>query len=194
MQIFIYDNTTNSIKIDEYSILLVKEFAELWKPERNKCKEDPKGLMRLRAFREISYIYLMLDYKSPYFQYLEQDKNEASLADSRLTEKETKDEDFINAYNKYQEILDADAILSLIKTAHRTLYKTQVFLDNIDLQDVDEMGKPIYKPDQVIKDIGAIGKMRTYLQELEVEYKKGLAAKSKIRGDNTPGFLDGMGM
>ncbi len=29
MQIFIFDNTTNSLRIDDYSILLVKEFAKL---------------------------------------------------------------------------------------------------------------------------------------------------------------------
>jgi len=29
MQIFIFDNATNSLHIDDYSILLVKEFAKL---------------------------------------------------------------------------------------------------------------------------------------------------------------------
>lgn len=29
MQFFIYDNADNSLKIDEYSILLVKEFKDL---------------------------------------------------------------------------------------------------------------------------------------------------------------------
>ena len=29
MQLFIYDNATNSLRIDDYSILLVKEFAKL---------------------------------------------------------------------------------------------------------------------------------------------------------------------
>ena len=29
MQFFIFNNSTNSLEIDEYSILLVKEFADL---------------------------------------------------------------------------------------------------------------------------------------------------------------------
>lgn len=127
----------------------------------------------------------MLDFKSPYFTYLEKYKHEAALLDSGLTPEELKDEKFIAAYRKYDEIQNADPILSLIKTAHRTLYKTQVFLDNIDFnEDVDADGRPLFKPKDVIADIGSIKKMRTDLMELEADHKKGLAAaSSKVRGD-----------
>jgi hypothetical protein len=132
----------------------------------------------------------MLDFKSPYFQYTEQDKHIAALSDSGLNEAQLKDTLFINAYNKYQELLESDPILGLIKTAHRTLYKMQIFLDNIDFnEDVDETGRPLYKPKDIIADIGSIGKMRTQLQELEIEYKKNLQANNnKLKGDIEPGF------
>lgn len=191
MTIFVYDNATNSLKIDEYSILLVKEFAELWEPVRNKCKEDPTGSKRLRAFRELTYIYLMLDYKSPYFPYVEQQKHEAAVLDAGLSDKELQDQTFKNAYNKYEEILNSDVILQLIKVAHRTLYKTQVFLDNLDFNTyVDDSGRPMYKPKDVMQDIESIAKARNNLINLEKEHKSGLAAQGKVRGDNTPGFAD----
>ena len=160
MEIFIFDNATNTLRINEYSILLIKEFADLWDIERNKCKEDKSGKDRLLAFKEFTYIYLSLDYKSPYFAYLEQDKHYAALVDSGLESSHTKDPMFIAAYNKYKEIQEADPILSLIKTAHHTLYRTQVFLDSIDFTEIDEMGKPLYKPKSVIEDIASIAKMR----------------------------------
>lgn len=47
--ILIYDNSTGNVRINEYSILLIKEFEALWDINRNKCKEDPKGEKRLRA-------------------------------------------------------------------------------------------------------------------------------------------------
>ena len=56
LDLFLYDNVTCNLKINEYEILLVKEFAALWDIERNKCKEDPKGTKRLRAWREFKYI------------------------------------------------------------------------------------------------------------------------------------------
>jgi len=130
-----------------------------------------------------------LDYKSPYFQYLEQEKHKAALEDAKLTEKEAKDPLFVAAFEKYQEIQNSDRVLSLIKTGLRTLTKTQIFLDGIDFNnDVDESGRPIYKPKDVIADIGSIAKMRDQLLELEVTHKKGLQAASKVRGDAVIGF------
>ena len=102
MQIFIYDNATNTLRIDDYSILLVKEFAKLWETERNKCKEDKSGELRLRAYKEFTYIYLVLDFKSPYFKYLEQEKHIAALADSGLKEEDLQDEDLLAAFRKYR--------------------------------------------------------------------------------------------
>jgi len=67
----------------------------------------------------------------------------------------------------------------------------QIFLDNIDFNnDVDDTGRPLYKPADVIKDIASIAKMRNELLTLEVEHKKNLQAKSKIRADADPGYLD----
>ena len=189
MNIFIFDGTTNSLKIDEYEILLVKEFADLWDKNRNKCKDDKNGDLRIKAFKEFTYIFLMLDYKSPYFKYAERDKHEAALVDSGLTEKDLQDPLFKAAYHKYDEIQNCDPFLELIRTAFKTLRKTRIFLDNIDYNnDVDSEGRPLYKPAHVIKDIVSIGKMRVQLQELEENYKSNLAADSKIRGSAELGF------
>ena len=190
MQIFIYDNATNTLRIDDYSILLVKEFAKLWETERNKCKEDKSGELRLRAYKEFTYIYLVLDFKSPYFKYLEMEKREAALADSGLTEEDLKDEDFLAAYKKYQEIQNEDPILSLIKTAYKTIYKMQVHLDSIDFELTDVDGKPIYKPKDVIADLTSISKVRAELQTLEELHKTNQEAAAKVRGDVSLGMLD----
>lgn len=189
MNFFTYDEINNILRIDESSIFLVKEFKKLLDPKRNKCKEDKTGNKALLAFKELTYIYLMLDFKSPYFQYTEQDKHEAALADSELTEEDLKDPFFVAAYQKYNEIQEMDPILILIKTAQRTLYKTRVFLDNIDFnEDVDETGRPLYKPKDVIADIASIAKMRIQLQELEEDYKSSLGQSSDVRGGVEIGF------
>lgn len=191
MQFFIFNNADNTLQIDEYSILLVKEFKDLWDLARNKCKEDKTGKARLRAKKELTYIYLVLDYKSPYFQYKEGDKHTAALADSGLTEDMLKDETFLAAFHKYKEIQESDPILSLIKTAYNTLFKLQVFLDNIDFEeDKDNDGRLLYKPKEIFDSISSIATMRTKLQELEVMHKKNLAASSKVRGDVELGYRD----
>lgn len=190
MQIFIFDNSTNSLRIDDYNILLVKEFAKLWEPKRNICKEDKKGELRLRAYKEFTYIFLVLDFKSPYFKYLERDKHEAALADSGLEESDLKDQDFLAAYHKYQEIQEEDPILALIKTAYHTIYKMRIHLDNIDFTETDGDGKPIYKPKDVIADLTSISKIRSELQTLEELHKTSMEAESAVRGGVELGMLD----
>lgn len=190
MQLFIFDNNTNTLRIDDYSILLIKEFANLWEPNRNKCKEDKTGEKRLLAYKEFTYIYLVLDFKSPYFKSPIKDRQDAALIDSGLTEDNLKDETFIEAFNKYEELQNADPILTSIKVAYRTLYKYQVYLDNIDFTEVDVDGKPIHKAKDILASIGEISKMRTQLQELEQMHKTDLAAQSKLRGDVELGVFD----
>jgi hypothetical protein len=38
MKFFLFDNVENSVVINEPEILLIREFAELWKNDRNKTK------------------------------------------------------------------------------------------------------------------------------------------------------------
>ena len=82
--IFVYDNSTNKINLNTPEILLVKEFNALLNPERNKCKEDPKGVLGLRAFREFTYIWLAICWKSVYADYSEQERHQEALKDSGL--------------------------------------------------------------------------------------------------------------
>ena len=191
MNFFIFNNADNTLEIDEHSILLVKEFKDLWDVNRNKCKEDKTGKSRLLAKKELTYIYLVLDFKSPYFQYRESEKHIAALADSGLKESQLSDPIFLAAFRKYKEIQESDPILSLIKTAYNTLFKLQIFLDNIDFdEDVDGDGRLLYKPKEIFDSIASIATMRTKLQELEVAHKKNLAAASKVRGDSELGYRD----
>ena len=40
MKVFLFDNGTNSVIVNEPEVLLIKEFAALWTNERNKKKEE----------------------------------------------------------------------------------------------------------------------------------------------------------
>ena len=189
--IFLYDNATGSLQLNLPEILLVKEFDALWDLSRNKCKEDSKGVKRLKAWKEFKYIWLFCDWKSPYQQYLEMEKHKAALEDSGLTEEEWNDPTFRAAVRKYNEIKNSSRVLNLIKTAYRTLEKMRVSLDNIDLEERDANQKPIFKAKDVLADIASIGVMADKLKELEVNYKKEqMQSGIKNRGDATPGFMD----
>lgn len=191
-EFFLYNNQTGSLELNTHEILLVKEFDALWDKDRNKCKEDPTGNRRLRAWKEFKYIWLFVDWKSPYQQYLEMEKHKAALEDSGLTEDEWNDQIFRAAVRKYIEIKDSSRILSLIKTAFRTLEKMRVFLDNIDLDERDPVtNKPIWKGKDILDNIGSIGIMADRLKDLEETYKKDLLdSKKSIKGDRLIAYDD----
>lgn len=101
---FQYNQTLGKVELDETELLLIKEFRDLLDNNRNKSKTDPKGEHKERAFKELSYIYLAIDWNSPYHNYDEQDRHEAAIDDSGLTENEFNDSVFRTACRKYQEI------------------------------------------------------------------------------------------
>lgn len=104
MKVFLFDNGTNSVIVNEPEVLLIKEFAALWTNERNKTKEDPTGVCKSRAYRELVYIWLMLDWASPYSDYTEQERHQSCLQDANLSEEEWADPIFRAACRKYRDI------------------------------------------------------------------------------------------
>ena len=192
IQIFLYDNSTGSLKLDLHEILLVKEFDTLWDLERNKCSEDKKGEKRLRAWREFKYIWLYADFKSPYFQYLEMEKHKAAMDDSGLSEEEFQDPDFRAAVKKYLDIINSSRKLTLIRTAYRTLEKLRVWLDELDVDERDPVTyKPVFKPKEIMDAIGSISPMFDKLKELELAHQKDLLeSKKTLKGDREVAYDD----
>ena len=80
MNVFNYDNLNKQLEINEPEILLVREFKALLDRDKTKRKE--------KATRELTYMYLAIDYKSIYSQYSEYERHEEALNDSQLPEEE----------------------------------------------------------------------------------------------------------
>jgi hypothetical protein len=70
--------------------------------ERNICEEDKEGKYKLRAFREFTYIYLALDWQSPYADFSEQERHQLSLNDAKMTEEEFNNPEFRAACRKFK--------------------------------------------------------------------------------------------
>lgn len=114
MKIFQYDNARSRVELNVPEIVLVKEFARLMDPDRNKCKMDTSGELALRAFREFTYIWLAIDWSSIYADYTEQERHEQALQDASMTEEEFNDPDFRAACRKYREIQDSNKSIRLL--------------------------------------------------------------------------------
>lgn len=191
MKFFVYDNVNGEIVLEDDTIFLLKEFSDLLEDSRNKTKEDKTGKKRTKAFRELKYIYLFYDWKSPYFQFLEQDKHNEAIKDSGLTKEEFNDSLFKIACQKYDELQNSSLDIKLLKAAMIAVEKQIFYLENVDLQERDDVtGKPIFKSKDLIAEIKGCKDLISSLRELEVQVKKGLETESTVRGNTELGMFD----
>ena len=191
MKFFLFNNATNEIVVNEPEVMLVKEFADLWKPSRNKTKKDPKGEKRTRAFRELAYIWLMCDWASPYADYSEQERHEECLKDAGLTEKEWADPVFREAVRKYRDLQNASRSLKLIKSTQQVVDKIIDYFDTIDLQERDPVtSKPVYKVKDVMAEMNTIPQLVEDLKQLEILYKKEQEQENGLMGNVEIGAFD----
>lgn len=188
--IFQYDNMHNRVELNMPEILLVKEFSELVKCERNICKEDPKGIKGLRAFREFTYIWLALDWKSPYSDYSEQERHKEALNDSGITEEEFNNPEFRAACRKYRQLQESNRSIKMLQAAQNTVDNfIDYFNTVVDLSERDANGKPVFKTKDIISEISSLSKVHEELKILEGQVKKEMMETTSIRGGATDGFL-----
>ena len=191
MKFFLFDNSANEVTINEPEILLIREFAALWEPSRNKTKEDPKGSKRTRAFREFTYIWLMCDWASPYSDYTEQERHEEAMKDAKLTEKEWTDPTFRAACRKYRELQNSSRSLKLIKAAQDVVDKITDYFETLDLQERDPVsGKPIFKTKDIMAELSNVSDVIEQLKTLEVLYKREQEQDNGLMGNVEIGAFD----
>lgn len=187
---FIYNVNTGNVELNTPDILLVKEFEVLLDPKRNKCKEDPEGKYKLRAFREFKYIQLAINWKSPYSDFPEQERHQEALRDASISEEEWNNPEFRAACRKYRALQESNRSIKMLDAARNTVDKFVDYFNNIDPEERDEQtGKPVFKVKDIMTEISTLHKVHEELQILESAVKKELAETSSVRGGAEEGFI-----
>ena len=184
MNVFSYDNGNNRLEINEPEILLIKEFKAL--SDRDKTRN------KSRLWKELTYIYLAIDWKSLYNQYSEQERHQEALSDSGLTEEEFNDPIFREACRKYKALQDSNKSIKMLRAAMNAADQfIDYFNDIVDLNERDVSGKPIFTAEKVMKEVGMLNKVHEELVTLENRVKKELAEKSTLRAGAIEDFDPG---
>lgn len=194
VKIFLYNNANGKLELNTPEIMLIGEFKELMQPKRNITKEDPKGQLATRAWREFTYIYLAQDWSSPYIDFPERERHELALKDANMTEEEFNDPTFREMCRKYKALQDETRSIKLLKAAQATVDKFINYFHNLDPEERDEnTGKPIFKVKDIMSEIASLSKVQEELNSLEVMVKKELSETSSIRGGYEDGYLPSHG-
>lgn len=178
LDVFDYEQKTGTVVLKSADLALIDEFRTL-------IKRDKK-----RADREFTYIYLALNWKSPYANFSELERHEAALKDAHLTEEEFNDPDFRAACRKYRALLESNRYVRLLKSAEQVTDKIIDYFNNIDLEERDETtGKYVNKVSDIQKAMENASKQIETLKMIESLVKKEIAEQSAIRAGATEGYV-----
>lgn len=184
MNVFVYDNVNNRLEINEGEIFLVTEFKNLLNKDQSKNKE--------LAFKELTYIYLALDWKSPYSQYTELERHEEALRDSGLTEEEFNNPVFREACRKYRTLQESNLSVRMLNAAK---LGAQQFIDYFtiiaDLNERDVNGKPVFDAKKHFETMSKMHDLHEELTSLENLVKKELTETSTLRAGAIEDFDPG---
>jgi hypothetical protein len=182
INLFQYDELAKEIKINEPGILFITEFEILF-------NRDQTGSYKERAFREFKYIFLMLDWRSPYADYNEHDRHNAAREDSRLTEDEWQNLDFRAACRKYKALQESALEWRLLQSAKKVINEFIIYFNSVDPSERDLVtGKPIFKVKYIMTEISGLSKVMEELRTLEYQYKKQAETPKANRAGVEEGF------
>lgn len=126
---------------------------------------------------ELSAIYFYTDHRSPYAVYEEQERMDKIGQDVKVkfTAK------VMGGIDKYKELSETSAI-KLLKSARSSVAKLERYFETINLNVLDDHGKPIYHAKDLIMNLSNMGKVLNGLEELEEIVKKHQQKDNPNRG------------
>ena len=176
----LFDLKNGNVILNPESLVL-PGFREIWKKDKTKGKA--------KATREISYVYFMCDYNSPYAVYPNAKRKDVIIKDYMQEEdwEETKEiKEAIKRYVNFQET----HTMRLMRAAKGASDKLAGYFENINFLDKDDNGKPIHTAKDVAYNLEKVGNIVDSLDKLETRIKKEVKTESRVRGGGEIGMYE----
>ena len=176
------------IDLDNYELkvadeaLLIRPIRELYEADKSKRKEG--------FYRQLSYIYFMVDPRSSY-QYITDEK----LRSDEIKKQEGFDDDWEPspklklAMEQYAShvVTTQSLLLQDMRTSIDNLRK---FLRDVNLNDLDKNGKPIYQVATITSAIRQVPELAKALAEAEKSLQKDFESEGAIRGNREKSMFE----
>lgn len=160
--------------------LAIPVFKQIYERDKSKNKEI--------AFKELSYIFFMVDFNSPYQSY-PNDKKEKIIIEDIFKDKWSPDKLVKEGVIKYTEFTDT-AVIRLVRSAQNACDKLADYFNNVDYTLKDDNDKLVYTAKDVVLNLKNIGDISDSLSKLEEKIKKDIKQTSKVRGGGEPGMYE----
>lgn len=179
MHLIEYDNY--EIKISPEA-LLVKPIREIWEKDKTKNKES--------FLSQMSFMFFMIDPRSTYSYITDlAERADEIIMQEGLPRDFQPSEDLKKAMEVYEKhtITSSYALLEAAKIA---VDKVGKFLKEVDLNTLDDKGKPVYTINSITSAIKQIPQLAKDLVEAEKVVAKEIEEKGRARGGNNKTIFD----
>lgn len=171
MKLFKFDNFELQISEEAF---LIDAFRKLWNRDKSQSKK--------KALSELGYIYFMYDPRSDYmFITNEKERSRLILEQEGMKPDYKIDKVMQEAIDVYQFLTQTSASL-LLEDTRIAVDKLREYLKDIDLNRVDERGKPIFTLNMITSTIKQIPELAQKLIDAEESVARETEEKSKMRG------------
>lgn len=179
MHLIEYENY--EIKISPEA-LLIKPIREIWQADKTPSKEQ--------FLQQMSFMFFMIDPRSTY-SYITDLKERAD----EIIQQEGLPKDFVPS-KKLQEAMNVyekhtiTSSYALLEAAKIAVDKVGKFLKDVDLNTLDDKGKPVYTINSITSAIKQIPQLAKDLVEAEKVVAKEIEEKGRARGGNNKTIFD----
>lgn len=178
MKLFKYEGY--KITISEEALLL-RPFKAIWKRDKTQNKE--------KALMELGFIYFFCDIRSDYQYIVDEDARKESIKEGEgLPKNWEPDSVVIEAMEFYNTFKPTSALL--LEDTRFAVDKLRKLLREIDLNQTDDKGKPIYTLNIITATIKQVPSLVRDLDEAERSIAKEIAQSDKARGAQTKSIYE----
>lgn len=178
MKLFKYEGY--KIVISEEAFAL-KVFRQIWNRDRTASKD--------KAIMELGYVYFMIDPRSDY-QYLvdEDERSKAIIEGEGLPSDWRPDKLVKEAMNFYGKFKPTAALL--LEDTRYAVDKLRKLLRDINLEDKDDKGKPVYTLNTITATIKQVPSLAKDLDEAERALASEMRNQGKMRGQGEKTIME----
>lgn len=178
MKLFKYEGYKVVISEEAFAL---KVFRQIWNRDRSVNKD--------KAIMELGYIYFMVDPRSDY-QYLvdEDERSKAIIEGEGLPNRWKPDKAITEAMEFYSRFKPTAALL--LEDTRYAVDKLRKLLREIDLNQLDDKGKPIYTLNSITATIKQVPSLAKDLDEAEKALASEMRSEGKMRGSGEKTIMD----
>ena len=170
MKLFKYEGYKVVISEEAFAL---KVFRQIWNRDRSVNKD--------KAIMELGYVYFMIDHRSDY-QYLvdEEERSKAIIEGEGLPNNWKPDKVVTEAMQFYSRFKPTAALL--LEDTRVAVEKLRKLLRDINLQDTDDKGRPLYTLNTITATIKQVPSLAKDLDEAERALSSEMRNEGKMRG------------